>query len=244
MRDLLVSCQEIAREDLLMSRSCGSHLEHSQHRENNAGGSGSGLKVAPALAANAALCAQDDIDSTRCYKALEFVTGCSDIALLEKLRLELPIAVLKEQLQLYDARSLCPRQEQREQREKVTCQPGNLSSRERVCRALDEYRCAWQVQRGDRFPKGLVDEFLNEMVVFTGPVSKHPAKRVRVRFHCWVKDGAPDHSQMPVPAPRELQPRALFHSKTGNAAKEHKAVRSFALLSANNYLSGGEGWKR
>ena len=153
MRDLLVSCQEIAREDLLMSRSCGSHFTHSAVAEA-AGGSGSGHKVAPALAANAALCAQDDIDSTRCYKALEFVTGCSDIALLEKLRLELPIAVLKEQLQLYDARSLCPRQEQREQREKVTCQPGNLSSRERVCRALDEYRCAWQVQRGDRFPNG------------------------------------------------------------------------------------------
>ena len=192
MRDLLVSCQEIAREDLLMSRSCGSHLEHSQHRENNAGGSGSGLEVAPALAANAAPCAQDDIDSTRCYKALEFVTGCSEIAVLENLRLQLPIAVLKEQLQLYDARSLCPRQEQRE---KVTCNPGSLSGKERVCRALDDYIRSCGVERGDRFPKGLVDEFINEMVVFTGPALKHPPKSVRAWFHCWVKDGAPDHSQ-------------------------------------------------
>ena len=190
MQDLMVALQELTAEEVSAARSCGGSPGNPGQGEE-----GPCLPVAPARVADPAgaePCTEDEVDPALAIEVLKWATSCSELAVLETVRSEMPLAVLNEQVRLYKARSTkAPEPEVT----KIVCNVMNLRDREKVCRALDEHCIKCGVDRQCKFPKGLLNSFLTEKVLFAGPKVKDARRNVRNWFRAWVKDGAPDHSK-------------------------------------------------
>ena len=188
MQDLMVALQELTSEEVAAARSCG----------GPAGGEAA-RRLAPQNVAEPVgdeRSTEAEVDPERAIEVLKWATNCSESAVLENLRLQMPIAVLREQMQLYDARSKTALAVK-----KIACNPFYLKNREAVCKALDAHLKTIGIDRpgekGRRLPKHVMKSFLADSVVFTGRPLKTPSRDVRRWYDLWVKNGTPDHSQQP-----------------------------------------------
>ena len=204
MQDLMVACQEIDNDELQAARS---------------GGISSLPLIAPASAAEPAGVedsGKGELDAECAIKGLQWATGCSEMAVLEKLRRELPIAVLKEQMQLYEASRDTPPPDP--EVKKVTCDFRRVQSKDKVSLALHEYCRSCGVDSKGKFPKGFLNDFMKERLTFVGSPLKEASRRIRLWYRAWEKKGAPSHPQQSCERNKRHCSSAVEPSKRQRAA--------------------------
>ena len=208
MQDLMVALQEITVAEVRVARSCGGSPDNAADGE-----AAPPLALAPQNVAGLSggeRSTEDDADPNHAIEALKWTTRCTEMSVLENLRRELPLALVKQQVRLYDARSM---QARSCELKKVTCRPFLVKSRDDVCKALDEHLSSCGLDRSCRFPKRLVSNFLTERVVFTGYPLKAPGRTVQRWFRNWVKNGAPGHEQAATRSKRHSRNAVAFEKR-------------------------------
>ena len=103
MQDLMAALQELTLDEVAAARSCGESRNNSADNE-----AAPHLPLAPQSVAEPAggeRSTEGEVDPDRAIEVLKWATNCHDMGVLENLRLEMPIAVLNEQVRMYDARS-------------------------------------------------------------------------------------------------------------------------------------------
>ena len=191
MHDLMVNCQELVGEDVLLYRSCGKPQQGEVSyltAESNSDAKECQKIVALPLVEKA----QDEEETVRNLKALEWATGLKDAGILRSLAESLPHTVIQEQLCKYEGRDV------------VLAKPAAVAAKinvtksqvvwrkDKLAGAFHEYLASLgQGESLQRLPKNSCKNFLAERCVVGKSLAGQKGCRYLARsYKAWKKDGA------------------------------------------------------
>ena len=186
MHDLLVMCDELKGDDVNRFRSRGT-LEVRTRRVDSEENS-----HACALPAKASGPGETADWRALTLDALRWATGLKGDSIVVILAQSLPHAVIEEQIQLYENRSLVPKPTEPE---KIFCNPNKLTARMKVCRMLYDQLCSRGLDPRGRMPHNFIRDALASHVRFSSKkygITPKLMRNVRNWYSNWLADGGPD----------------------------------------------------
>ena len=167
LQDLLVACEELSGEDLLLHRSCGAvdsvlvHIPDEVFENPYGMGAASGMDAddteAPEPADAIAQLPADEL--AELHAAVTWAIGIKDEAVVSGLLQTLPMSVLQEQRALYEKREIATK---KPAVAGGVLNPKNYQSKKRFLLALDAYLTQRGLAKEERLPKNTIVHFMRE----------------------------------------------------------------------------------
>ena len=195
MKDVerLRSGGESCVEDVERFRSGGESSVEDVERFRSGGGSSAVAENGDDSQANASMpqpkttsVNMDEIEAVETVEALKWATGVADHGIIHGLLASLPEWSLKEQIFAYRSRNSTLKA--MTHMSKIKVDPKNLSVRDAVAQAFEEYLRSCGILCGERLPRGRLKEFVDRRLDCPKRL-RNPEKCVRRWHRAWMQAG-------------------------------------------------------